>query len=492
MEFTELADYPLPSGSLTEWIPTIGDDAACWSVDARPLTYDHEDHYRRGMSGKPARGQSPWLGAAFEVHLPFDADAVRRTLRAWMVRHETFRTTVTRSVDSQSNNSLIRLTSSGESLDMLPTTVGRLSGGTRVRAHLIELFDNRISPLAWPHCLVATVSGAEAQIAGDGFLVVFGADHSVMDAYSMLLAISEIQRLYARELRGVDPVLPEIGSHVDFSAHDRVVGGELTTEHQAVEKWQRFLDAGNGQFPRFGLPVRPDGINPHAGHQQNGMSTWLLSTEQVGQVNAHCRELGHTVQSAVLAALALAQHALVGDTTLRFVMPVHTRHESQYVESIGWYVGIIPVEVDISRAATFGDCLNAGAEAVSATKGIARYPYPRIAQLLGEQAAPQFVVSYLDVRFVPGAADWERWRGRTLRSGTFSDDEVYLWIARTPVGMTVSARFPGTEVAEAGVRRFVEALGALLLGFAHLGDHRTAGQALTSLTIGYSEDKFPA
>ncbi|ORM25993.1 hypothetical protein BFL43_24095 [Williamsia sp. 1135] len=492
MEFTELVYYPLPSGSLTEWIPTTGADGACWSVDSRPLTYDHEDHYTRGMSGEPSNGQSAWLGAAFEIHLPFDADAVRRTLRAWMLRHEAFRTTVTKTVDAQGSTCLTRLTSSGEVLDMAPHPVGRLRNGAHVRAHLVDLFDTQISPLTWPHCLVATVSDPDAPIAGNGFLVVFGADHSVMDAYSMLLGISEIQRLYAYELNGIDPALSEIGSHVDFSANDRVIGGGLTPEHHAVEKWQRFLDAGGGQFPRFGLPVKPEGINPHAGRQQNGMSTWLLSSEQVAQVNANCHELGHNMQSAVLASLALVQRELVGESTLRFVMPMHTRHESQYVESVGWYVGIIPVEVDITAAETFGDCMRAGAEAVAATKSFARFPYPRIAQLLGRHAVPQFVVSYLDVRFVPGAAEWERWRGRTLRSGTFSDDEVYLWIARTPVGMTVSARFPATEVAEAGVRRFIDALGELLLGFARAGDHPTAGRSLTSLTIPYSQDKFPA
>ncbi|WP_207842504.1 condensation domain-containing protein [Williamsia soli] len=399
---------------------------------------------------------------------------------------------MTKTVDAQGRTHLARLTSSGEVLEVAPHSVGRLGNGAHVRAHLVDLFDTQISPLTWPHCLVATISDADAPIAGNGFLVVFGADHSVMDAYSMLLAISEIQRLYAYELHGIDPALSEIGSHVDFSANDRIIGGGLTAEHHAVEKWQRFLDAGDGQFPRFGLPVKPEGINPHAGRQQNGMSTWLLSTEEVNRVNANCRELGHNMQSAVLASLALAQRELVGESTLRFVMPMHTRHESQYVESVGWYVGIIPVEVDITAAETFGDCMGASAEAVAATKSFARYPYPRIAQLLGRHAVPQFVVSYLDVRFVPGAAEWERWRARTLRSGTFSDDEVYLWIARTPVGMTVSARFPATEVADTGVRRFIDALGELLLGFARDGDHPTAGRSPTSLTIHYSQDKFPA
>lgn len=491
MEFTELADYPLPAGHLIEWAPTTGADGASWSIDERPLTYDHEDHYTRGLSGHTGLGQSSWLGAAFEVHDLFDGDALRRALRAWMLRHEAFRTTVSRKVDTQGNTYLTRLTSSGEVLDMEPRPVGHLCTGTHVHQHLVALFDSQISPLHWPHCLVATITDTDTPIAGNGFLVVFGADHSVMDAYSMLLGISEIGRLYQYELHGTDPGLAQIGSHVDFSANDRVVGGRLTAEHHAVDTWQRFLDAGNGEFPTFPLPVKPDGTHPHNDLQQNGTSSWLLSADQTTQLNSHCRRVGYTMQSAVLAALTMANHELVGESTLRFAMPMHTRHESQYVESVGWYVGIIPIEVDIDGADTFEDCMEAGAAAVAATKEFSRYPYPRIAQLLGKAAVPQFVVSYLDVRFVPGAADWERWRARTLRSSAFSDDEVYMWIARTPVGMTISVRFPGNDVATASVHRFVSALGQILSDVAHTGVYAASAHAL-SFSMPYSENKFPA
>lgn len=492
MEFTELADYPLPAGSLTEWVPTTGADSASWSIDERPLTYDHEDHYTRGLSGDAGKSQTSWLGAAFEIHDEYDADSLRRALRAWMLRHEAFRTTVSRNVDTQGNTCLTRLTSSGEVLDMEPHPVGHLRTGTRVHQHLAGLFDTQISPLRWPHCLVATVTDTDTPIAGNGFLVVFGADHSVMDAYSMLLAISEIQRLYQYELHGTDPGLAQIGSHVDFSANDRVVGGRLTPQHHAVDTWQRFLDAGDGEFPTFSLPVKAEGINPHAGHQQNGTSSWLLSADQTAQLNTHCRRVGHSMQSAVLAALALTNRELIGESTLRFTMPMHTRHESQYVESVGWYVGIIPVEVDIAGIDSFEDCMTAGATAVTATKDFSRYPYPRIAQLLGKAAVPQFVVSYLDVRFVPGAVDWENWRARTLRSSAFSDDEVYMWIARTPVGMTISARFPGNEVATTNVHRFIDVLGEILAGVAHAGAYPNSSRSLASFAMPYSQDKFPA
>jgi hypothetical protein len=264
-----------------------------------------------------------------------------------------------------------------------------------------------------------------------------------------------------------------------------------------VRTWERFLAADGGQFPAFPLPigaldaphVAAFGTPPYS--QQSGMSSWLLSADTAAVINAHSRRLGLNLQSAVLAALAVTTRELTDSATLRFAMPVHTRHESQYVESVGWYVGIIPVEIDIAGAATFGECMTAAAAAVSATKELSRYPYPRVAELLGHEAIPRFVVSYLDVRFVPGAQDWERWRAQTLRSAAHSDDEVYFWIARTPEGVTISARFPDNEVACTNMRVFTDMLGAHLSQLTQEQAYRSAGQP-TTFSVPYTQDKFPA
>ena len=498
MEFTELADYALPAGHLTEWIPTTGDNLKSWAIDDRPLTYEHGSHYLRGSG---SCSENDWLGAVFEIHHRYDRDAVRRTLTTWMRRHEAFRTTVTKGPDTPDDpNVLRRSTNSGEQLDVTPLEVGLLRTGTRVHQHLAELFDTKISPLQWPHCLAATITGDNTS-GRSGFLLIFGADHSVMDAYSMLLSINEIQRIYGAELYGTDAGLPAIGSHIDFSTADRAIGSRLDFDDPVVTTWRQFLDSSGGEFPMFCLPVTPksSAIAPHS--LQNGSSSWLLSATEADSISSHSRLLGTTLASAVIAALALASRELSGEDTLRFVMPMHTRTESQYAESVGWYVGMIPVEVDITGLDTFADCVDAAADSVSSTKSFSRFPFPRVAQLLGHHSAPRFVVSYLDVRFVPGAGDWEQWHARTLRSTAYSNDEVYMWIARTPVGMTISARYPGNNVATTNVHGFIDVLGAILGDVAHsavavLSDsvegNRAATLPLSSLTALGSRDKFPA
>ncbi|MBJ8337822.1 Aureobasidin A1 biosynthesis complex [Antrihabitans sp. YC3-6] len=468
MRFTELSDYPLPAGRLTAWVPSTRCDGATWSADARPLAYTHEDHCARGSGDRAA--STSWLGGVFEIHHRYDADKVASALRAWMLRHETFRTTVVENLDGQGTDRFSRRTTSGELLGVDAVAHQTLTS-EHMHAKVIDFFDNHISPFAWPHCVAATIETPES------FLLIFGADHSVMDAYSMLLAISEIHRLYEYELFGTDPGLPDVGSHLDFSVHDRELGNSVVAEHHAVKAWSRFLRQSGGKFPAFPLPVDTSVGSEDAAAQQGSSSSWLLNAEQAEAVNAYSRQAGHGMQSAILASVALANRELTGDPTLRFTMPMHTRHELAYRFSVGWYVGIVPVEVNLRGATTFEDCLVAATTAVASAKELARFPYPRIAELLDNSAIPRFALSYLDVRYVPDAEQWPQWRARTLRGRSESNDEVYFWISRAPAGLTISTRFPGNTTATGNVERLISTFGSMLTSVADGGNFAHAADA---------------
>lgn len=471
MEFTELADYPLPAGTVIEWTP-MTTATNVWVTDDRALSHLHEEHCVR--SGGSVGGESSWLGTIFKIPLPFDQGAVRTTLRRWMARHDAFRTTA--ATDDARQNRFVRYTCRADEVQVAARHVGHLRSGTRVYQHLAEFFGTRLSPTEWPHCLVATVSDTGTTDEA-GFLLVFGADHSVMDAYSMMLAISEIQRIYRAALTAEPLELPEVGSYIDFGADDRAVGSTMTADHPAVHHWQRYLRREGGRFPAFPLPIapratqRPSSSRRATRHRrplhrstlhQSGLSSWVLTAQQADQLQARSRAAGHSTQSAVFAALAAAHRVLIGSQPLRCAMPVHTRHAPEHAHAMGWYVGLLPLEIDHTGADTFDTLLARTTAAIDSTKSLARYPFPRIAALLDSTEVPRFVVSYVDVRFVPDAALWQQWGVRPLRSGEQSDDEVYLWIARSPGGIAVSARFPSNEVAAANVHRFINTFTAML------------------------------
>lgn len=498
MEFTELTDYPLTGGVLTEWVPRPAGrrGAGGWVDDARPLTPIHADYCRRGVEvfdPRAASADAPsgsWLGAVFEVPHRHDATAVQTALTAWMQRHEVFSTTV-REVDGT-----LRRTTLDDDVVVTPRVVGSLRTGTRVHEHLLGVFD-RLSPLHWPHCVAATISEPAVEHApltgtprrDDRFLLVFGADHSVMDAYSMLLAIGEIQDLYRRALHGAPIDATPAGSHVDFSVRDHAVAASMHADHPAVRAWGAFLAHDGGRFPGFPLPVHGDTAARVA--RQSGMSSWVMTAGDAEALNAGARQRGHTMQTLVLTALADATARVADGTRTRFVMPLHTRTDPRHRASVGWFVGMVPVDLDPGTARGVDERL-AAADEVARRRDLAPFPYPRVAELLGSDATPRFVVSDVDCRRIPGADDWVRWGARTLRGSSTSPDEVYLWIVRSPAGISVSARFPSSATATDAVHRYLHALHEAIadlaedLGVAHLLDRRrrAAVRPATALTPG--------
>ncbi|WP_072807491.1 condensation domain-containing protein [Rhodococcoides yunnanense] len=448
MEYTELADYPLPAGRLTEWVPRVAEEAD-WIGDDRGVSFTHEDHCSRGNDGS-------WIGTVFEIHRRYDAEAVRRTILAYIARHEAFRTRIER---DDTIGAWHRYTAPASAVSVVDRQEQKTRSESQVFEHLESWFADVVSPTLWPHFVLATVvpeAHAAASVPQDDkFLVIFAADHSVMDAYSQIYAINEIDRLYAHELDGTDHLLPSVGSYVDFSAHERRLGESLTAEHDAVVAWERFLAAEGGRFPAFPLPLSADVVPTDLATRQSSVSSWLLTTEQVEKFNAVCRAAGQNMQSGILAALALVSARLTDQGTFRTIMPMHTRYEEQWAASVGWYVGILPMQIRLDDARTFAEALECAAVAGNEHKGLASVPYSRVASLLASTEIPRFVVSYIDLRFLPDAEEWQARKGRALRSECHAENEVYFWVNRTLQGLNISARFPSSDISSTNVHRFI-------------------------------------
>lgn len=428
MEYTELSAYDLPAGRATVWTPDAPSGA--WRSDPRELSYDHEAHLAEDSSGA-------WIGSALRVPLRHDAGALRRALRAWTGRHEVLRTTVERGDAGWG-----RVTCAADAVDVQPGIP--VSGDAdAVRAHVLDAFAG-VSPTAWPHVVFAAV---EPEADEGGFVLLFGADHSVMDAYSQLLWFGEVVALYERALAGdTDRALAalDVGSHVDFAAFDRRLGMLVSPHDEAVATWRRFLTPADGEpggeleFPAYPDPV-VRGAELTTGTQHT-TSTWVLDATAADDLNALCRDLGTGFQSAALGLLAEAVRRETGSARSAFVLPVHTRHEPRYAGSVGWYVGLCPVTVDVGAGATTADLVTSAHAAVRSTKHLASRPFARVAQLLGVRSAPRFVVSFVDVRHVPDAHHWAAWDARALRSATPDAHELYVWVIRSAHGVSVSAR----------------------------------------------------
>ncbi|MFI9487193.1 condensation domain-containing protein [Promicromonospora sp. NPDC052451] len=474
MEYTELSAYDLPAGTVTSWTPRA--DAGRWQQDPRDLSPGHEAHLRDSEPGS-------WIGSVLRVPGPYEPESLRRAIHAWMSRHEVLRTTVTRD-----GTGWRRVTAPAEAVTVRDLVVGDLSAG-QVAALLPSLLAD-VSPTAWPHCVLASVVPEPGASDGAGFVLAFGADHSVMDAYSQLLWFEEIVSLYDAARRGVpDAELRalEVGSHVDFSAEDRKLAMTLAREGEPVRRWLDFLGP-DAAFPRYAGITRPAADAAEAARPQASRSEWLASADQTDDLSARSRARGASAQSGVLAAFAHAARRVHGLDRLRFVLPMHTRYAPQHASAVGWYVGLCPVDLDLSGTGPLlrdvdgrpgparmldGDALTTAVErvhaAVSAGKPLVRYSFARVAELGGIADSPHFAVSYVDTRFVPGAERWSSWAARTLRSPAYGTDELYLWFLRTHDGLNVSTRYPDTPQAHAAMDALVAELRTVLRAFGAAG-----------------------
>ena len=459
MEYTELDDYPIPAGVVTTWTPTVPSEA--WKDDPRGLSYDHAAHLARDPGGS-------WIGSAMRISSPYDPDALGRALRAWIARHEVLRTTVRKDAGGTTVCGWQRQTVEAAAVDVRAEVLGhRSSDAARIE---VAQFLARLSAVVWPHCVFATVRSADVQ----GFVIVFAADHSVMDAYSQVLWFAEMEDLYRRAVAGAgddELALLDVGSHVDFSAIDRRAGEDLTEGHPAVRRWRAFtsLDEHGAPLDVPAFPHHPElgaPVDDGRRQRQRSLSTWVLGAADTDELASRLRAQGVGLQAAGLAALAIASRRRSGVERLRFVMPMHTRHDPRHRESVGWFVGLCPVDLDLAGAHTFSEAIARADAATREVKDLARHPFPRIAELLGVGDTPHFVVSYVDVRHVPGAQRWPDQQARALRSPVYAPDELYLWLIRYQGGLNLAVRYPGGSAADAAVRGLAAHLRAVLADMA--------------------------
>lgn len=472
MEFTELVDYPIPSGTLTEWIPSVGPHAstpedAGWRPDPRPTSHVHDAHLRRTMAN-PAAGRESWLGTAFDVDGPLDRVAFRRAVTAWMDRHEGMRSNVT---VHPVTGELSRVTAPPGATDIWVIEQDTCTESSDVYRHIQHLFDEYTSPLAWPSYAFVTLEpsategaepsatgGAEPSATRDRFTVFFAADHSIIDGLSIVLIAHELTRLYEEALTGAPAGLFPTGSYLDFGVLERANCVGIDAAHDAAVTWRHFLDENGGEFPSFPLDIGDEPAVPVA---QNGLSAWIMDPADAEAFTVACRKTGPGFSAGLIAAMAAAAFVVDGARQFRTVTPMHTRHDPSWAASLGWFVGVSPLSVAVEPQDTFGDLIVRTGTELADKRSVSRIPLDLVTDALGVTSLPRFVVSFMDVRFAPSAETWPSMHARALRSKKY-DHDVYLWFHRTPQGVNLSARFPNTEVATAAVHRYVAALREVL------------------------------
>lgn len=445
MKFIQIRDEPIAPGGLVEWTPYVSGGLGAWRPDPRLTSHNHEQHLRAAFDYRVRTqregGREAWLGLSIEFDEPLSIPAIRSVLTQWIDRHEVLRSHVV-----IKGTGLQRLTTDPGTVKLKMGRIGWFAEPGPLVEQLGGSFDRATAPLHWPAYLFATVGRA------DSFTLLFAADHSLVDGYSLIMAQQELVSLYraAREHRTAN--LPAVGSYVDFSAEERRRADQTGGDHPAVALWSEFLRTGAGDMPA--LLRSPEGTSGGIGDEADQEyfeettipqeSLWgvVADDETANRFTAICSEAGGTLTAGILAAFAMVHHEMTDDAEFRCVLPRHTRDDTQWLTALGWFVGVAPFWMDMSDSPTFDQAVTRATAVLKRGRRGASLPFLRVADLIGHHGEPRFVISFIDTRYAPGAGAADAGRAKVIRSHSYSPHEVYIWINRTPSGLRYSARFP--------------------------------------------------
>lgn len=442
MKFLQILEEPIEPGGLVEWTPSVPGGLGMWDRDPRLTSHNHEQHLRSAfeyrLRTRREGGRESWLGLMIHFDEPLSIPALRAALRQWIDRHEVLRSHVV-----IKHNGLARLTTAPGTVEL---TIGRIGWYTESGPLVEQIagsFDRATAPLHWPAYMFATV-GRESS-----FTLLFAADHSLVDGYSLIMAQHELAAMYRAARDHTELAPPEVGSYVDFSAAERRQADQAGADHPAVATWTSFLHAGNGDMPRAFGPSADDEHNqdapPRSPAAQRCLSGEIADDATANRFTAVCSEAGGSLPAGVLATFAMVHHQLTGDPEFRCVLPRHTRDEARWLTTLGWFVAVAPFCLQMADSPTFDQTVTRATVELKRARQGASLPFLRVADLMGYRGAPRFVISFIDTRYAPGAAEADAGRAIVLRSHSYSPDEVLIWINRTPSGLRFSARFPAED-----------------------------------------------
>ncbi|MEO7753841.1 MAG: condensation domain-containing protein [Terracoccus sp.] len=422
MRLTSVPDLDLPGGPLRSLALTVGED-----LRPLPVSFDQGRHV--GLGQRPGS----WMAVAVVLPHAVTTDQLTAAWLAVVARHGTLRTVFTPGDDGS-----VRL----HEVQVLP---GRwleheVPDGQRPRDVLRVVLDEACAPYARPsHRLV--VAGGDS----DHPTLVVGLDHAHTDAWSLLVLARDLMTCLDDVLAGREPgaALAPVDAFADHSA---LLESMPPAPEEVRRRWAEILAAGGGSMPTFPLPLgdvstpQPDVVEVRD----------VLDEVELARFDEVVQQRGHRMFSVAVSVLTRVSAEMAG-VPLRAVLPVHSRLEDRWHDSVGWFITNAVIE---SRDPDPTACAGAVREAIR----LGSHPLgPIMAPYGGMPAGPgMFAISWLDNRRLPVTVD------RALRprhvSAVIRTDGVMIWFVINDSGLHLRCRSPDTPEAHVSVPAWLNAV----------------------------------
>ncbi|MFC9897091.1 condensation domain-containing protein [Nocardia sp. NPDC127579] len=440
---------PAP-GTLLEWTAV---PARALVADPTPPTSNQRIHLAAG-------GETTWLAGAFDVVGPIDEQALAAAFATWILRHDALHLCF--SAPGPGRSAAVRVVADAD-IRLLARAPETVATTDEARAALRDRLDEACRPFSFPPYFLGAITRSGTST------VIVGFDHAICDAWSITIAVAELDELYRgiREQRqpgSVTQTLPEPGSFLSYLAREAAIPSSATAS--MIPAWQEFLREAGDDLPRFpldlGVPV--GALAPFGSDVRT-----LLGPADTDALHSRAKAAGYAMFAALLAATASSTSELGGPSVMNLLVPVHARREPRNHDTFGWLVGNGPVRVAVEK--DFATTAAAADAAIRSGRNLSQVPATHVLDDPGTWLRPTrrdlFSVSYVDYRFLPGGSRSETSRSRPRNPVQFSRsaplDDVQLWFTRTDDGLSVRTRFPDTPAGRLLIADLLDRLAKTLI-----------------------------
>ncbi|TQF73878.1 GNAT family N-acetyltransferase [Rhodococcus spelaei] len=419
MRLTNVAHLRLPFGRLLGYDVTVGPLGR-----PLPVSFDQRRHVGAGDRA------GSWMALSFKLSQPVPPDELAAAWLAVIARHGTLRSVFVPGDDGEP-----RL----HEVEILPGdwALHPIAPGQAVNDALRDVLDRACSPYSRPShrlCVLETAVGPT---------VVVAADHAHVDMWSMLVIARDLLAALAVVRDGRTASLPPAPA---FAEHTRALQDRPSAPADVRRRWAEVLAASGEVMPRFPLPLGPATLQ-----QERVEVRDVLDVDDSAAFSAQARDDGVSTLALVVAAMTEVTRALAG-TPLRAVFPVHSRYDSTWHDSVGWFITNSVLE-------SADPDPRASAEAVKEAVRMGSWPLEDVLRPWGgmPEAPGMFAISWLDLRRLPvrvDAAGLEaQYVGATIRT-----DGVMLWFILDESGLHLRCRYPDTPEARRHVGTWLDTL----------------------------------
>ncbi|ASF06708.1 hypothetical protein NBRGN_068_00700 [Nocardia brasiliensis NBRC 14402] len=451
MQLLFLEHLSAPPGTLLEWTALAEPGP---TPDATPASSNQTIHLSSG-------GPTTWLAATFDVAGPIDESALQTAFSVWLPRHDALHCSF--EPPAEGNPPTVHVVVDTD-IRLIPRPAVETSSTDDLRTVLGTRLDAACAPFSFAPYFLGAISRPETST------VVCGFDHAVCDAWSITIAVTELDVLYRAALEdGPDGAaaaadrLPEPGSFLSYATREAAVPAAGTGP--LIRAWRDFLHAAGNDLPHFPLDLGvPAGTLAPFGSD----SRLLLGAMATDALHRKSRADGYSMFAALLAAVALAAAELGGRAGTDLVFPVHTRREPRHHNTFGWLVSNAPAHVPVAH--DFCATAQGADQAIRTGQRLAQVPATQFLAAMGSDLRRTrkdlFSVSYTDYRRLPGGSRSDTTRTVPRNPAQFSRsaplDDVQMWFTRTDDGLALRTRFPVTPTAGPLLGEFLDRVAATL------------------------------